>query len=169
MALNSTRRGTTAIRRGRSRAALPFPKSIDQMTLTSPAYRVAHTSPKDFDAYLAQLKKGAGGDGGLASDYIRQRQAIIALDIPSELGVSLTEAAKKVRARLLVIVSPQDHMVNPTPAQEFAVAIEAPVITLDSPCGHISLDCISVGPTVSRFLADPASVHSETLHDVSKR
>ncbi len=144
-------------------------EEIDQMTLTSPAYRVAHTSPKDFDAFLTQLKKGASGDGGLASDYIRQRQAIIALDIPSELGVSLTEAAKKVRARLLVIVSPQDHMVNPTPAQEFAVAIEAPVITLDSPCGHISLDCISVGPTVSRFLADPASVHSETLHDVSKR
>jgi homoserine O-acetyltransferase len=144
-------------------------EEIGQMNLTSPAYRVAHTSPKAFDAYVAELKKSAGGDGGLASDYIRQRQAIIALDIPGELGVSLAEAAKKVRARLLVIVSPQDHMVNPTPAQEFAAAIGAPVITLDSPCGHISLDCISVGPTVSRFLADPASVHSETLHDVSKR
>jgi homoserine O-acetyltransferase len=144
-------------------------EEIGQMNLTSPAYRVAHTSAKDFDAYLAELKKGAGGDGGLASDYIRQRQAIIALDIPGELGVSLADAAKKVRAKLLVIVSPQDHLVNPIPAQEFAAAIGAPVITLDSPCGHISLDCISVGPTVSRFLADPPSVHSETLHDASKR
>jgi len=144
-------------------------EEIGQMNLTSPAYRVTHTSPKDFDAYVAELKKSAGGDGGLASDYIRQRQAIIALDIPGELGVSLAEAAKKVRARLLVIVSPQDHMVNPTPAQEFAAAIGAPVITLDSPCGHISLDCISVGPTVSRFLAEPTSAHSETLHDASKR
>jgi homoserine acetyltransferase len=144
-------------------------EEIDQMTLTSPAYRVAHTSPKGFDVFLAQLKKSASGDGGLASDHIRQRQAIIALDIARELGVSLTEAAKKVRARLLVIVSPQDHHVNPAPAEEFAAAMGAPVITLDSPCGHISLDCISVGPTVARFLADPASVHSETLHDVSKR
>jgi homoserine O-acetyltransferase len=144
-------------------------EEIGQMNLTSPAYHVAHTSPKAFDAYVAELKKSAGGDGGLASDYIRQRQAIIALDIPGELGVSLAEAAKKVRARLLVIVSPQDHMVNPTPAQEFAAAIGAPVITLDSPCGHISLDCISVGPTVSRFLAEPTSAHSETLHDASKR
>ena len=68
---------------------------------------------------------------------------------------------------MLVILSPQDHLVNPIPAQQFAAAIVAPVITLDSPCGHISLECISVGPTVAKFLADPASVHSETLHDAS--
>ena len=144
-------------------------EEIGQMNLTSPAYRVAHTTPRDFDAYLAELKKGAGGDGGLAWDYIRQREAIITLDIPAELGVSLPEVAKKARARVLVIVSPQDHLVNPTPAQELAAAMGAPVITLDSPCGHISLDCISVGPTVAKFLADPASVHTETLHDANKR
>jgi hypothetical protein len=56
-------------------------------------------------------------------------------------------------------------MVNPIPAQQFAAAIGAPVITLDSPCGHIALDCISIGPTVAKFLANPASVQSETLHD----
>jgi homoserine O-acetyltransferase len=142
-------------------------EEIGQMNLTSPAYRVAHTSQKDFDAYLAGLKKKAVGDGSLASDQIRQRQAIISMDIPGELGVSLADAAKKVRAKLLVIVALQDHMVNPIPAQQFAAAIAAPLITLDSPCGHLSLDCISVGPTVAKFLADPASVHSETLHDPS--
>jgi len=141
-------------------------EEIDQMTLTSPAYRVAHTTPKDFDAFLAGLKKRAGGDGGLASNQIRQREAIISLDIPGELGLTLAESAKKVRAKLLVVVSPQDHHVNPIPAQQFAAAIAAPVITLDSSCGHISLDCISVGPTVGKFLANPASVHGETLHDV---
>jgi homoserine O-acetyltransferase/O-succinyltransferase len=149
--------------------AFAVSEEIGQMNLTSPAYRVAHTGPKDFDAYLAELKKHAVGDGGLAGDQIRQRQAIISLDIPGELRVTLADAAKKVRAKLLVIVSPQDHMVNPIPAREFAEAIAAPIVTLDSPCGHISLDCISVGPTVAKFLADPASVHSETLHDPSNR
>ena len=139
------------------------------MNLTSTAYRVAHTAARGFDSYLAELKKRANGDGGLASNQIRQRQAIISLDIPGELGLPLADAAKKVRAKLLVIVSPQDHMVNPIPAQQFAAAIAAPVITLDSPCGHISLDCISVGPTVAKFLADPDSVHSETLHDLTNR
>ena len=139
---------------------------IDQMTLTSPEYRVAHTTPKDFDAFLADLKKRSVGDGGLASNQIRQREAIISLDIPGELGLTLTESAKKVRAKLLVVVSPQDHHVNPVPAQQFAAAIAAAVITLDSSCGHISLACISAGPTVAKFLADPASVASETLHDL---
>jgi homoserine O-acetyltransferase len=142
-------------------------EEIGQMNLTSPAYRVAHTSPKEFDTYLADLKKHAVGDGGLASDQIRQRQAIISLDIPGEFGVTLAELTKKVRAKILVVVSPQDHLVNPDPAQQFAGAIAAPVITLDSPCGHISLECISAGPTVAKFLADPTSVHSETLHDSS--
>jgi homoserine O-acetyltransferase len=140
-------------------------EEIDQINLTSPAYRVAHTSPKDFDAFLAGLKKHAAGDGGTASNQIRQREAIISLDIPGELGLTLAESAKKVRANMLIIVSPQDHKVNPMPAREFAEAISAPILILDSPCGHLSLDCISVGPTVAKFLADPGSIHSETLHD----
>jgi homoserine O-acetyltransferase len=138
---------------------------IGSMNLTSPADRVAHTSSQDFDAFLAKLRKDAKGDGGTASDQIRQRQAIIALDIPSEFGMTLGQLAKHVRAKFLVVVSPQDHMVNPTPALDFATANGAPVVTLDSPCGHLSTACISLGPTVARFLADPSSVHSETLRD----
>jgi homoserine O-acetyltransferase len=140
-------------------------EEIGQMNLTSPGYRVAHTRPKDFDAYLADVKKHAVESGGAAADQIRQRQAIIALDIPGELGVSLPEAAKKLQAKLLVIVSPQDHLVNPIPAQQFAEAIGAPVVLLDSLCGHLSPDCISAGPTVAKFLDDPASARSQTLHN----
>jgi homoserine O-acetyltransferase/O-succinyltransferase len=140
-------------------------EEIQSMNLTSPAYRVTHTNPKDLDGFLAEMRKNAKGDGGTASDQIRQRQAIIALDIPDEFGATLGQLAKRVRAKFLVIVSPQDHMVNPTPALEFAAANGAPVVNLDSPCGHLSTACISLGPTVSRFLADPTSVHSETLRD----
>jgi hypothetical protein len=81
--------------------------------------------------------------------------------------LTLAESAKKVRAKLLVVLSPQDQHVNPIPAREFADAIAAPIVTLDSTCGHISLACISVGPTVAKFLADPVSVRSETLHDAA--
>ena len=140
-------------------------EEIGQMNLTSPAYRVAHTAPNDFAGYVADLKKRAVEDGGAAWNQIRQREAIISMDLPGEYAVSLTEAAKKAHAKLLVIISPQDHLVNPIPAQEFAQAIGAPIVAMDSPCGHISPDCISVGPTVARFLVDPASVHSETLRD----
>jgi len=43
----------------------------------------------------------------------------------------------------------------------------AAVLTLDSPCGHLSLDCISAGPIVAKFLADPASVQSTTLRGIT--
>jgi homoserine O-acetyltransferase len=144
-------------------------EEIGSMNLSSPAYRVAQTKPEEFNALLAEIRKSARGDGGAASDRIRQRQAIIRLDIPRELGVTLEQAAAKVHAKLLVIVSPQDHLVNPEPAMKFAGATGAPLVKLDSPCGHLSLACISVGPTVARFLADPASVHSETLSEPAKR
>jgi homoserine O-acetyltransferase len=144
-------------------------EEIGSMNSTSPSYRVTHTSPQDFDLFLAEIRKNANGDAGTASDQIRQRQAIISLDIPGEFGLTLEQAAKRVHAKLLVIVSVQDHIVNPRPAMEFAAAVNAPVVSLNSPCGHQSFTCISLGPTVARFLADPNSVHSETLRDPSDR
>jgi len=142
-------------------------EEIDSMNATSPAYRVAHTKSTEWEGFIAGIRKNAVADGGTASDQIRQREAVISLDIPGELGMSLAQTAKRVRAKLLVIVSPQDHTVNPQPALEFAAAAGAPVVSLDSPCGHQSLACISVGPTVARFLADPTSVHGETLRDTA--
>jgi homoserine O-acetyltransferase len=154
---------------GSMKRGLEVAAEIAAMNLTSPEYRVRETPPEKFDAFLEETRKDAQGDGGAAWDYIRQRHAIMALDIPSEYGNSMEQAAKRVRAKMLVMVSPQDHHVNPIPAEKFAQAMGAPVITLDSPCGHLALMCISVGPTVGQFLADPGSVHGATLHDAKAK
>jgi homoserine O-acetyltransferase/O-succinyltransferase len=146
-------------------SGIALSEEIDSMNSTSPAYRVAHTDPKAFDAFLYDRRKNSKASGGSAYDQIRQRQAIIAIDLPGSLGLTLAETAKRVRAKLLIIISSQDHMVNPTPASEFAAAAGAPLLTLNSTCGHESLSCISVGPIVASFLADPSSVHSTTLQD----
>lgn len=138
---------------------------IDSMNVTSPPYRVAHTSPKDFGAFLDKTHQEYLGDAAAACDAIRQRQAIVSLNIPGEYSETLEQTAKRVHAKLLVMVSPEDHMVNPEPAVDFANAIGAPVVLLESNCGHSSLDCISVGPTVAKFLADPASVQATTLRE----
>jgi homoserine O-acetyltransferase len=142
---------------------------IDSMNLTSPTYRVKQTSPKDFTPLVGSLKKRVRADAGTAWDQIRQRQAIISFDLPGELGLSLDQIAKQVRTKMLVIVSPEDHMVNPGPALQFASDLGAPVVELDSPCGHLSFTCISVGPVVAQFLADPSSVHSQTLREGAGR
>ena len=141
---------------------------IELMALTTPDYRVANTPPAKFAELVATESGSQQGNAGGAWDHIRQRQAIIDLDMTAEFGASLPDLAKRLRPKLLVIVSPQDHMVNPNPAQEFAAAIGAPVVLLDSTCGHLSLSCISVGPVVSVFLRDPASVKSQTMHEKAK-
>jgi homoserine O-acetyltransferase/O-succinyltransferase len=140
---------------------------IGNMNVTSPTYRVANTTPQDFPKFIEQTRKESTIKAATACDAIRQREAINALDIPGEFGETMEQAAKSVHAKLLVVISSEDHMVNPTPALAFAGMMGAPVLTLDSPCGHLSLDCISAGPTVAKFLADPASVQSTTLHGTS--
>jgi len=137
---------------------------IGNMNVTSPTFRVAKTSPQDFDKFIEHTRTENTINAAMACDSIRQREAINALDIPGEFGETMEQAAKSVRAKLLVVISPEDHMVNPTPAIAFAGMMGGPVLTLDSPCGHLSLDCISAGPIVAKFLADPASVQSMTLH-----
>ena len=138
-------------------------QEIDRMNLSSPEYRATVTTPEEFAGYISALKKDSAASGGVAWDQIRQRQAMIRHDIPAEFVVTFDQAAHRVKAKMLVVVSPQDHMVNPLPALKFAEAIHAPIIKLDSPCGHQSFRCISVGPTVATFLADPGLVHSQTI------
>ena len=138
---------------------------IGEMQHTSPAEIVRETSASDFDALLAKTRRVPQNDGGTAANHIRQRQAIMSLDIASEFGTTLEQAARRVQAKILVLVSPEDHTVNPTTAVAFANAVGAPLILLDSPCGHQSPACISAGTVVAQFLADPSSVHNETLHE----
>jgi homoserine O-acetyltransferase len=142
-------------------------EEIDSMNSTSPEYRETHTAARDFETFLAGAGKIAKTEPGVAADQIRQRQAIMTLDIPREFAAPLEQVAKRVHSRMLVVVSLQDHTVNPAPAEDFARAIGAPVVMLNSPCGHQGFSCISIGPIVAQFLADPSSVHSQTLNDPS--
>ncbi len=146
-------------------AGFALKEEIDSMNLTTPSYRVGHTEPRAFDEYLLKLKQESRGDGGSAWDQIRQRQAIIALDLPGKSGVSLEQMAKQTKCKMLVLASPEDHMVNPIPSMQFANAGGFPLIQMSSACGHLSPSCISIGPIVAGFLENPTSVKSRTLQD----
>lgn len=141
---------------------------IGSTNVTSPAYRVNQTPSSQFSQFLAQTRKSEVANASSASDAIRQRQAIVSLDLPVEYGMTLDQIARRTRAKILVIVAKEDHMVNPAPAIAFASAVGAPIVTLDSNCGHLSFTCVSIGPTVAKFLADPASVSSTTLRQSAK-
>ncbi len=142
-------------------------EETDAMNSTSPEYRTKHTNTGEFESFLAGIRNNAKGDAGSAIDQIRQRQAILSLNIPAELHTTIGQAAKQVHAKLLVVISPQDQMVNPDPAVEFASSIGAPVLRLDSACGHLSYTCVSIGPAVAQVLMNPSAVHNGTLTEAS--
>lgn len=148
---------------------LAVAEELGDINLTSPAQHVRETRPQDFPEMLAKIRQRAPTSAGSAANYIRQREAINGLDIPGELGETMQQAAARVHAKMLVLSSPEDHLVNPTPSIEFAHLIGAPLVLMDSPCGHLSPSCISVGPIVAEFLGDPSSVKSETVKEAASK
>jgi homoserine O-acetyltransferase/O-succinyltransferase len=149
-------------------AGLLLYNEIGSMSLTTPAYRVSHTSTRDFEAFRESLKQEKA-DAASACDAIRQRDAILELDMPGEYGTTMEGVAKRVDAKMLIFVAKEDHTVNPLPALQFAKFAGAPVITLDSSCGHESTACISLGPVVAKFLEAPESVESMALGETESR
>ena len=140
---------------------------IDSMNLTTPSYRVAHTDTRGYYDFLDKMKNEARVDGGSAWNQIRQREAIMMLDLPGKGGVTLEQLAKKTSCKVLILAALQDHMVNPIPAMQFANAGGFPLVQMNSACGHLSPSCISIGPIVAAFLEDAASGKSQTLQDAA--
>jgi homoserine O-acetyltransferase len=127
---------------------------IDGLAIQTPAYRVAHTKPEEFKKYL-DAQETDTIHGFDANNWIRQAQAMMGHDVSRPFGGDMSQAAAAVKARVLVIASLQDHMVNPTPALAFARLLHARTLELDSDCGHVATDCESakVGAAIAEFLA----------------
>jgi homoserine O-acetyltransferase len=68
----------------------------------------------------------------------------------------MKKAAGVVKAKVFIIVSKQDHMVNPHPALNFAKLINAETLELDNDCGHFGAGCEmeKVNKAINKFLRD---------------
>ncbi len=126
-------------------------EAILQMQLTSPANYV-RTHPLDkVEQEQAQIR----AKGILpvdANDWLAQLYAIRHLDIAR--GGSMEVAAKRIKAKMLIVNAAQDHLVSPKPAQDFADLIGAKKLLLPSDCGHLSTGCDAglLNPQVRAFL-----------------
>lgn len=127
-------------------------EAIHDMNLSSPAHYAREYTPDKFSAeYAHYFTQGILPFD--ANNWLSQLEAMIHHDIAH--GALLDDAAKKVKAKVFVIVSAQDHMVNPKPALDFAPLIGAKTLVLESDCGHLAPGCESdkVYPAVRDFLA----------------
>jgi len=124
---------------------------IWELNLTTPEqYARTHTWESFQTEYGQMRTKGILPFD--ANDWIAQLEAILHLDIAH--GGSMEDAARHVKARVLVVSAAQDHMVNPKPALDFATLIGAKTFILQGDCGHIAVGCESAAldPVVRAFL-----------------
>lgn len=126
---------------------------ISALALQTPQYLVAHTSSEQFQSFIADEERRIMAHD--ANDWASQLKAMIEHDIYKSFGGSAAQAAAAIKARVMVIVSEQDHMVNPTPSMEFAKLLKAETIVLSTDCGHLGFGCESgkAIPAVARFLS----------------
>ena len=105
-------------------------RSVDELAT---AYRSASWSPLDYATQLLALRRQ---------------------DISARFGGDMTRAAAAVRARMLVVWSPDDRMVDPRPAAAFARLARADTLAVPSDCGHAVFWCAPerIGRVVRAFL-----------------
>jgi homoserine O-acetyltransferase len=131
--------------------AIPEAQLIWQLNLTTPAQFARTHPPEVFTRDYAKWE-ATGILPFDANDWIAQLEACEHQDIAH--GGTLEDAAKRVKAKVLIVPSLQDHMVNPEPALNFAKLIGARTFVLKGDCGHIATGCESstLNPAVRAFL-----------------
>lgn len=120
------------------------------LVVTTPAYRNQAT-PRDKAEEFFEQAEAPRPTG--ANDRLSQLRAIMTQDVIGSR--SLSEAARSTKAKWLVIVNAEDHLVNPQPALDWAAAIGAEVYVSHGICAHIIMSCDAeaVSTRVRRFLA----------------
>jgi len=144
----------TAFHNGNYKGLPPIPAAsiMHAFALESPTYLATNIARDSFDHYLSNVVHSEKFDW---NDRIRQLQAMLSNDIAKDVNGSLEEVAKKITAKMLVVTSKQDHMVNPLPAAKLAGYLHANLLELDTDCGHIGPGCEGekVKEAIKKFLS----------------
>ena len=125
---------------------------IHNLSLTTPEYITDKITRDSFYTWLSTIEGVKDFDW---NNWHRQLEAMIANDVTKTTKGSFAEAAKMIKAKMLIIVSKQDHMVNPVPATKFAGLVNAKLLTLESHCGHLAVLCEmeKISAAVHEFLS----------------
>lgn len=115
---------------------LPTASRIVQMVMSTPELLYKTVKTDSFAIWLAMADRQNNFD---QNDLVWQVRACMTQDIGIGNGGTLEEAAKKVKAKFLIVTNKQDHTVNPQPSIRFAGLINAKLIVMDSEMGHIVL------------------------------
>lgn len=124
---------------------------IQNLELETPTRLNDEMTPGRFEAEVRKLE----AEDFDPSDRLRQLEAMMSLNIAKNFNGQMYAAARAVKAKMLIIVDNQDHMVNPRPALIFAELLLTNPMQVDSLCGHLGPECRKdlVIPVVQHALA----------------
>lgn len=114
---------------------IPVAKMILELSITTPANRVKTMPCDGVLPWMHQIETAKSKDW---NDQYYQVKAAMGQDISKAFNGSLKDAAAHIKAKMLIVTSKQDHLVNPTPAIEFSKLLAAKLIVLDSEAGHLA-------------------------------
>lgn len=125
------------------------------LTGNSPDYH-ARVSPRDSIAGIIRRMDNQPFAVPIAQNLAVQIRAMIGHNVAAPYDDSIERAAARIEADVLVIVTPEDHVVTPGPALKFAEVLGAQAIQLANDCGHNGLRCDSqlLSQATQRFLAE---------------
>ena len=103
----------------------------------TPDYIVEKVKPEDFQNYLKDFDKEYSSTFTL-EDYEYQLKAIMHHDIAKGFNGSMEDAANSINAKLFLIISETDLLVNPIETKRFAKLTNAKTLILNNNCGHLS-------------------------------
>jgi homoserine O-acetyltransferase/O-succinyltransferase len=128
---------------------LPTVAHLHQLNMTTPENRVKEISPAQFGKFY--FGQQISND---ANNTVRQLEAMIGQDIAAQFGGSMEKAAEASKAKMLIVVATQDHMVNPVSAMRFAELKKAELLKLTGDCGHVAPGCEGglMSPAVEKAL-----------------
>ena len=118
-------------------------KISDMMTAIiarTPAYTIENTRVQDIPSYIASFDKEPSKVFTL-DNYVTLLKAMMKHDISLEYNESMEQAAKSIKAKLFIIVSETDMMVNPTEALRLIDLTNAKKLILQNNCGHLAVSC----------------------------
>lgn len=133
--------------------ALKLANLFGALTVTTPEFRNAETPRDHFEEFLHAAEAPQAID---ANDRVAQVKAVIRHDVIGNR--TLEEAAHAATAKFLIIVSAEDHLVNPAPALAWAAALNAPTYISHGSCAHLIMSCdaAAVSSRVREFLVTGA-------------
>lgn len=141
----------TILERGNfSAEAMKTVGDLHELNLSTPDYFRGHLPADDEPEFVR--KKEVGYQGINPYNWASQLRAMIGQDIYR--GRTVADLKALIKAKLLVVVATQDHMVTPGTATELAQLLQVPLVELTGDCGHLATSCEEekLRTEVGRFL-----------------